>query len=108
MKKTAFITFMFFSFFMLSNALLANADDEYAKAIQAYNSGNYKEAVKRLKEYVKKTPDPGAYYRIGYALYELGHFAESREYFREAYLIDPTYTYETAHPEKKKPDQKTP
>ena len=108
MKKTAFLVFMLFSFFMLSGTLPANADEEYAKAIQYYNSGKYKEAVKLFKEYVKKTPDPRAYYRIGYALYELGHFEESREYFKEAFLIDPTYTYETAHSEIKKPDQKTP
>lgn len=105
MKKAAFIICMFFSFFILSNTLPANADDEYAKALQYYNSGKYKEAVKLLKEYVKRTPDPGAYYRIGYALYELGHFAESREYFKETFLIDPTYTYETAHPEIKRPNQ---
>lgn len=105
MKKAVLLFLMLFSFIMLSAALHADADDQYAQAIKYYNSGKYKEAVKLLKEYVKSIPDAGAYYRIGYALYELGHFAESREYFREAFLIDPNYSYETdfRHTEKTNP-----
>jgi TolA-binding protein len=93
MKKTAFIFIMFFAMSaVVSDTILANTDTEYDKALKYYNSGKYKEAAMLLKEYVKKNPEPPAYYRIGYALYELGKYDEATEYFKAAYLIDPTFS----------------
>lgn len=80
---------------------LAITNSEYEKALKYYNAGKYSEAVKLLKEYVQKNPDPAAYYRIGYGLYKLKNFEESNEYFEEAYFIDPSYsTGITVVPEK--------
>jgi len=91
MKKIAFITAMFFLTVLIGTAL-AQVDSEYAAALKYYNSGKYEEAVKRFKEYVKKNPMASAYYRIGYALYELGKHKEAHKYFEEAYFVDPEFS----------------
>jgi hypothetical protein len=92
MKKIAFIIAVIFALFVISGIILAGTDTEYDKALTYYNSGKYKEAVTLLKDYVKKKPDPSAYYRIGYALYKLRKFDEANKYFEMAYLIDPMFS----------------
>jgi hypothetical protein len=89
MKKVAFVFILFFALFVVSNSILAKINSEYAEALKYYNSGKYEEAVSLLKEYVKKKPEPVAYYRLGYALYEMEKYDEANEYFKEAYLINP-------------------
>ena len=89
MRKIAFIIVLTFVLSSASAVVFAGANPEYDKALKYYNSKNYKEAAKLLKEYVKKNPDPSAYYRLGYALYKLKKYDEANEYFKEAYLIDP-------------------
>ena len=81
--------------FLLSNTLFAHeSDSEFAAAFKYYNSKNYKKAIELFKEYVKKDPDPAAYYIIGYSLYKLGKHDEANEYFKEAFLIDPAFSLE--------------
>ncbi|OGW33460.1 MAG: hypothetical protein A2X59_02670 [Nitrospirae bacterium GWC2_42_7] len=92
MKRTVLIILTTLVLLSFAVTALALTNSEYEKALQSYNSGKYSEAVKLLKEYVKKNPDPAAYYRIGYGLYKLRNFEESNEYFKEAYLIDPSYS----------------
>jgi tetratricopeptide (TPR) repeat protein len=87
--------------------LFADSDTAYDSALQCYSSGKYKEAVKYLADYVQKKPDPAAYYLLGYSLYELRRFAEADEYFRQAYLIDPTFSPEKIGVSKKYPPPKT-
>lgn|GEM_PF-864910 len=94
MKKVIFITIMAFALFGASNAVFAHEDPEYNEALKYYNSKNYQKAVELFKEYVKKTPDAAAYYRIGYGLYELKKYDEAAEYFKEAYLLDPNFSPE--------------
>lgn len=89
MRKIAFIIVLTFALSSTSTVIFAGTNPEYDKALKYYNSKNYKEAAKLLKEYVKKNPDPDAYYRLGYALYKLKKYDEANEYFKEAYLIDP-------------------
>lgn len=98
MKKIAFIVSLLLTVFFVSNTVLAVTDSEYAKALRYYDSKKYKEAVNIFKEYVRQKPEPSAYYRIGYALYELKKFAEANEYFKQAYLIDPNYSPELVAP----------
>jgi hypothetical protein len=106
MKKTAFIFIMFFALFLVvSDTILAKTDTEYDKAFKYYNSKKYKEASLLLKEYVKKRPDPAAYYRIAYALYELRKFNEADEYFKQAYLVDPNFSPVLVAPEGKSPEE---
>jgi len=92
MKKIAFFIFMFFTLFTISDNILANTDSEYDTALQYYDSGQYEEAVRLFKDYVKKRPDPAAYYRIAYALYKLGRYDEATKYFKDAYLVDPLFS----------------
>ena len=98
MKKIAFIVSLLLTVFFVSNTVLAVTDSEYAKALKYYNSKKYKEAVRIFKVYVEKKPEPSAYYRIGYGLYELRKFDEANEYFKQAYLIDPNYSPELVAP----------
>jgi len=91
MKKIAFVILLSFSV-LLSSDVIAKPDTEYEKALQYYNKGNYKEAATLFKDYVKHRPDPVAYYRTGYALYKLKQFDEANEYFKQAYIIDPSFS----------------
>ena len=92
MKKITFFTIVLSFLFVTASAIYANTDKEYSEALKYYNSGKFKKAVSLLKDYVKNNQDPSAYYRMGYALYKLRKFNESTEYFRETYLIDPTFS----------------
>jgi tetratricopeptide (TPR) repeat protein len=94
MKRSVFILAMLLALLSAAAPELVSAEGEYDAALQLYYKGNYAEAVKYLKEYVEKKPDPAAYYLIGYALYELGRYGEADEYFEQAYLIDPTFSPE--------------
>ncbi len=107
MKKIAFIVIISFALFVVSDTIFANTDAEYDTALKYYNSGKYKKAVRLFKEYVKKKPEPSAYYRIGYALYELGEYNEANEYFKAAYLIDPTFSPEKIGSTQKYPGGKS-
>jgi len=68
------------------------AEDNYENALSLYRNGEYKAAVEYLKEYVEKTPDPHAYYLLGYAHYKMKNHTEAMKYFKDAYVIDPTFS----------------
>ena len=101
MKKVTHILAIFFALSIVSGVLYAKTETEYEKAIRYYNSGKYKEAVEIFKDYIKVKPVAPAYYRIGYALYELGQYDEANKYFKQAYLIDPSFSPEIVAPIKK-------
>lgn len=92
MKKLALVLALLVFTGIALNVFAADVDSE--KALKYYNSGKYEQAIKLYQDYISKTPDPAAYYRIGYALYKLGRFAEANEYFKQAYLLNPTFTPE--------------
>lgn len=92
MKRTVLIILATLVLMSFSITALAITNADYEKALKYYNAGKYSEAVKLLKEYVKKNPNPSAYYRIGYGLYKQKNFDEANEYFKEAYLIDPSFS----------------
>jgi TolA-binding protein len=92
MRNVAFIILVSFLLFLPFNLVHAVNDTEYEKALKYYNSGKYKEAVGLFSDYVKKRPDPSAYYYIGYALYKLHKYGEATEYFQQAFLIDPAFS----------------
>ncbi len=70
-------------------SLLLAQDASYERAVGFYMKKDFKSAVGILKEYVKKTPNPQAYYLLGYALYKQKNHAEAAHYFEQAYLLDP-------------------
>jgi TolA-binding protein len=93
MKRTVLIVLTTVVLLSFAVTALAITNSEYEKAVKFYNAGKYPEAVNLLKDYVKKNPDPAAYYRIGYGLYKMKKFDEAKEYFKEAYIIDPSYSF---------------
>lgn len=64
----------------------------YERAVELYNSGRFSEALSILKEYVKKRPEPDAYYLIAYSYYKLGMHDEANRYFKYAFTIEPLYS----------------
>lgn len=92
MKKIIYILAIFFILSIISGVLFAKTETLYDKAIHYYNSGKYREAVEIFKDYIQTKPEAPAYYRIGYALYELGKYDEAQYYFQQAYLIDPSFS----------------
>lgn len=93
-------------FFALLTAL-AVCSQTYAdskdlqKGLKYYGKKDYKNAEKYLKSYISQTPDPAAYYLLGYADYKLKKFDEANRYFAEAYLIDPDISAKTSYITKK-------
>ncbi len=92
MRKFAFVILALFVLLTLTQNTFAETDSEYDIALKFYYSGKYEQAVRLLKDYVQKKPEPSAYYRIGYALYKLGRHDEATEFFKEAYLVDPNFS----------------
>ncbi len=82
----------------MASMLLAETHPDYKEAMKYFYKKDYAKAAELLKAYIDQRPEASAYYRLGYALYELGRYAEAEEYFREAYLIDPEYTPELSTP----------
>ncbi len=81
-----------FSLLIASALLVAMASvafADFAAGVSAYKKKNYRECIRQLQEYTSKTPDPRAYYLMGYASYKLKDFPAARDYFERAYLVDP-------------------
>jgi len=67
-------------------------DETYEKAMKHFKSREYKRAIPYLETYVVQKPDPAAYYMLGYACYQIRNFDRSKDYFDQAYLIDPDFS----------------
>ncbi len=104
MKKTVFILALLSLVATVAWATDLNSDKDFTAGLRAYNTKNYKAAIKHFTEYVNKKPDPTAYYLIGYSLYEQGKFTAAIESFNQAYLIDPEFSLEKVGLIKKAPD----
>jgi len=70
MKKSGLIIALFLLFSAVAAGLYPT-NIEFRRGLKFYNSKNYKAAVKQLQEYLKKKPEPTAYYLIGYSLISL-------------------------------------
>ncbi len=75
-----------------NTAMAAGSNSDYETARKYYFSGRYTEAVRHLEDYIAQKPDAAAYYMMGYALYKLKRFDEANEYFRDAYLLNPSFS----------------
>jgi TolA-binding protein len=94
MKKIALAVVIGLLISAVSGAAVMSGDKDFESGLKAYHTGNFKAAVTHFKEYINKKPDPTAYYLIGYSLYEQGKFSEASEYFRQAFFIDPDFSFE--------------
>ena len=90
MKKCIII---FCSILLLAACSAAYAYDEtYEQAVKYFKRGEFRRAIPFFESYVAQKPDPGAYYMLGYAHYQLRNFDRSKDYFDQAYLIDPDFS----------------
>lgn len=94
MKKVVLIFALLVLLAAVAEAAIPSSDSDFMAGLEAYNTKNYSEAIKHLREYANSKPDPTAYYLLGYAFYMQGKFAEADEYFRQAFLIDPNFSLE--------------
>ncbi len=69
----------------------STASADYAAGVSFYKKQHYAECIRELRAYTEKTPDPRAYYLMGYASYKLRDFSGAREYFNKTYLLDPNF-----------------
>jgi len=84
-------------FVLIASALLITipasvVSADYVAGVSSYKKRHYRECIRLLQAYTAKTPDPRAYYLMGYASYKLKNFSEARDYFEKAYLVDPDFT----------------
>jgi tetratricopeptide (TPR) repeat protein len=103
MRNIISVCIMLGFIFVLPAVASPEIPDGIKPVMKNYYSGKYKEVVRDLKEYTEKTPDPAAYYLIGYSLYKLRNYAESEEYFKKAFLLDPQFSPETVGLVKRSP-----
>jgi TolA-binding protein len=86
------IFFLVLAVLIFMNSIVVAEVNNYKNAISLYQKGDYKAAIKYLKEYVEEKPDPYAYYLLGYASYKMKKHSEAMRYFGEAYTLDPGFT----------------
>lgn len=78
--------------FIISAFSISYAEDSLQKAYSLYYKGRMQDAIRIMKDYVDKDPDPKVMYFIGYAYYRIGDIENARRYFKDAYLIDPLFS----------------
>lgn len=84
MKKLLFLLLLICAPLMAQNNAL------FEKANEAYNSGNYPEAVSRYTEVLKNGEESAElYFNLGNAHYKLNNIAESIYNYEKALLLDP-------------------
>ena len=83
------LTLLIVAALLITASSTASAD--YAAGVSLYRKQHYAECIRQLQRYTEKTPDPRAYYLMGYASYKRRDFSGAREYFNKAYLIDPNF-----------------
>ncbi len=62
------------------------------EAHSLYYNGEKEAAIKMMEEYVESNPDPGVYYFLGYAYYEMKDMDQANEYFRESFRLKDFYS----------------
>lgn len=87
--KTVIVIFL--TVLLLTATAGFSADDDFLKGIHFYKKKNYSTSIKHLMAYSERTPDPQAFYLIGYANYKLKNYETAIKYFKDAYILDPNY-----------------
>ncbi len=105
MKRVLRIVVMVVTLSLITAPGILNAQPNgtYDRALYLYKEGRFKEAVELLGDYLRRRPEPSAYYLMGYALYELGRYEEAMKYFDEAYLVAPDFKPEKIDFDRAKP-----
>jgi len=77
---------------LLFPSLCLARDVSIKDAYSLYYKGKKQGAIKMMEEYVEMNPDPGAFYFLGYAYYELKQMDRASKYFNDAYSRMPFYS----------------
>ncbi len=101
MKTFYYVVFSLILALMVCSETYAGSED-FQKGLKYYCKRNYRKAEMYFKNYISETPDPIAYYLLGYADYKLKKFDDANRYFAEAYLIDPDISPKAANIVKKR------
>lgn len=62
------------------------------EAYSLYYQGNVEKAIELVEDYVKDTPDAGAYYFLGYAYYERKQMDKAMDYFSKSFKLRSFYS----------------
>lgn len=62
------------------------------EAYSLYYKGDKETAIKMMEDYVQEKPDPGVFYFLGYAYYEMKQMDKANEYFSEAFRLKDFYS----------------
>ena len=81
---------LLFLLLLICAPMLGQNNALFEKANEAYNAGNYPEAVSRYSEVLKNGEESAElYFNLGNAHYKLNHIAESVYNYEKALLLDP-------------------
>lgn len=68
------------------------ADPNFAKGLDTYNKQDYAAAISSFESALRSNPKSAeTYYYLGYSLYKMKKFDESRTAFTQAYQLHPDY-----------------
>ena len=62
------------------------------EAYSLYYKGDKEAEIKIMEDYVQKNPDPGVFYFLGYAYYEMKDMDKAKEYFSESFRLKSFYS----------------
>jgi TolA-binding protein len=62
------------------------------EAYSLYYKGKKEAAIRMMEAYVNENPDPGAFYFLGYAYYEMEKMDKAAKYFNKAFIRSPFYS----------------
>jgi len=79
-------------FSLMSFSLCLAAESPVDKAYNLYYQGKSDMAIELIEDYVKDTPDAGAYYFLGYAYYEKNEIDRAMEYFSKSFKLRSFYS----------------
>ena len=82
---------LLFVAFLPGTLWASQAETEFEQATEAYNSGDYSQALSHYESILESGKHSAAlYFNMGNAHYKLGNIAPSIYYFEKALLLDPT------------------
>ncbi len=68
------------------------SESDLQEAYALYYRGEKETAIKMMEEAVRERPDPGVFYFLGYAYYEMQQMDRANEYFGEAFRLKDFYS----------------
>ena len=81
---------VFFTFLVSFSMVMGQNEDLFRKGVEAYNTGNYSEAISHYESIIKNGEHSAAlYFNLGNCYYKMNRIAPSVYYYEKALLLDP-------------------